>query len=534
VLPSLIDRMNQGSFSPVPPMPVASGMNSTGKMGNSLVPSWLTPFLLRLLRLLPPILLLLAILAVAGALILFSLGAAAFAAALVVAGLAFFVTSFGIRPSIRNIEARVALRDGHLTGALLRSLPIPGTFMPSTYPTGNQPPVPIASGAAAPAVAANFVTGAAKLLDNLAIAPFTPPPLVQVSFDALRTSLTAQLDARTVLAGAFNSQLLLSSAAYHLAGSDTGQVMAGPQFNKAFYESIRAVSQDWILPGVDKSQPNTACLVANNQAAVEAFMVGANHEMSRTLLYNEYPTDLRFTYFHQFWDITGAPGSDTRREDFLDIKPIHTWGNSNLGDNTARKQPPGENDVVLFVRGEVLLRYPNTLVYAVRAVRNPGDPNLPPLVLADESNPANVRFWNLHGSLDPDIRFFGFPLTITEATTGDGWFFVLQQHPGEPVFGFNVVSLSPLKTFKEATWNMVLGELAPAAVPAAGAPAAAPPSTTRRYLSFQKASSAVQALISALGPRTPSWGSSSAEVASHTLRRPVRVAYHARKMVPPL
>jgi hypothetical protein len=52
-------------------------------------------------------------------------------------------------------------------------------------------------------------------------------------------------------------------------------------------------------------------------------MVGANHEMSRTLLYNEYPTDLRFTYFQQFWDSRGVPGADTAPQDFYDIKHIH-------------------------------------------------------------------------------------------------------------------------------------------------------------------------------------------------------------------
>jgi len=130
-------------------------------------------------------------------------------------------------------------------------------------------------------------------------------------------------------------------------------------------------------------------------------------------------------------------------------------------------------------------------------------------------------FPNLHGSLDPDIRFFGFPLSIKDALAGDGWFFILQQHPGEPVFGFDVESRSPLVSFKEVTWKMVLGS------PGVGAAVATP-----RYLSFAQASPAIQQFLATQGPRGMKWGSTSAEVASATLRRPTRVAYHAKEMLP--
>lgn len=256
-------------------------------------------------------------------------------------------------------------------------------------------------------------------------------------------------------------------------------------------------------------------------------MVGANHEMSRTLLYNEYPTDLRFTYFQQFWDSRGVPGADTAPQNFYDIKPIHTWGGTQLGANTGRHEPPNQDDVVLFVRGEVLLRYPTTIVYAAKAVKNqnPTIAGLPALILPAaslDSDPNFRRDYIFHGQLDPDIRFFGFPLSIQEALAGDGWFFVLQQHPGEPVFGFDVVSRSPLVSFKEVTWSMVLGT---PGVRDAAAPAAP-------YLSFKQASPAIQAFLATQGPRAPSWGATSADVAHTTLRRPTRVAYHAKEMIP--
>jgi hypothetical protein len=520
--PSLIDRMNKGAFNPAPPPPTPSGVSTIGRYKSSLLPSWLTPVLLKFLKLLVWLLIVLAIILSIAAVALFAAGGVTVAFITLVVAVAAAGASFAVRRWVQVLEAREELADGHLTGNTVRSAPVPAGFVPATYAPGpSGTPTPLATASTRAVVVRNFVSAAANFFDNLAIAPFDPPPLTSVSFADLRTKLVVALDPRTTIVELFSSQIQLSGLAYQLGGGATAQINAGPSFTKPFYDSIKAVSQDWILPGVDKAEGNTASLVVTNQKAVESFMVGANHEMSRTLLYNEYPTDLRFTYFKQFWDSRGVPGAATAPQDFYDIKPIHTWGGTQLGANTGRHEPPGQDDVVLFVRGEVLLRYPTTIVYAAKAVRNTTDPNLPTLILPPDNDPNAHLFPNLHGSLDPDIRFFGFPLSIQDALAGDGWFFVLQQHPGEPVFGFDVASRSALVSFKEVTWNMVLGV---ADVRAAAA--------TPRYLSFKQASPAIQQFLGTLGPRTPKWGSTSAEVASVTLRRPTRVAYHAKEMIP--
>ena len=36
-------------------------------------------------------------------------------------------------------------------------------------------------------------------------------------------------------------------------------------------------------------------------------MVGLNHEFARELLWREYPTDQRGSYFRQFWDVARLP-----------------------------------------------------------------------------------------------------------------------------------------------------------------------------------------------------------------------------------
>jgi len=520
--PSLIDRMNRGEFNPAPPPPTPSGVSTIGRFKGGLVPGWLTPWLLKLLKLLPWILIVLAVVLAIAAIVLFATVGFAAGVIAVIVGAAAAAASFAVRRWVQSLEAQEDLADGTLTGDIIRSVTIPPTFVPSNYAPGPAgASTPLASAGTRSVVLKNFVSAAANFFDNLAVVPFNPPPLQTVSFDDLRGKLTVALDPHITIVEMFRSQVLLANLAYQVGGGAAAQINAGPSFNKPFYESIRKVSQDWILPGVDKAEANSASLVVTNQKAVESFMVGANHEMSRTLLYNEYPTDLRFTYFRQFWDSRGVPGAVTAPQDFLDIKPIHTWGGTKLGANTGRNEPPRQDDVVLFVRGEVLLRYPTTIVYAAKAVKNTTDPGLPKLILPPDDDPNAHLFPNMHGSLDPDIRFFGFRLSIQDALAGDGWFFVLQQHPGEPVFGFELDSRSALVSFKEVTWNMVLG------TPGVGAAVATP-----RHLSFAQASPAIQKFLATQGPRGMKWGSTSADVASATLRRPTRVAYHAKEMLP--
>lgn len=145
-------------------------------------------------------------------------------------------------------------------------------------------------------------------------------------------------------------------------------------------------------------------------------MVGLNHEMSRELLWNEYPTDQRGTYLRQFWDVTGnTTGTPGSRES---IVHIHTWGQqANLGANAPSTANPN-NTLVLLVRGDVIRRYPNVLVYAANAVNG---------------LPANgtEQFPFFTGRLGPDVAFYGF---MIDPATANGRFFVLQEQPSEPRF----------------------------------------------------------------------------------------------------
>jgi hypothetical protein len=181
-------------------------------------------------------------------------------------------------------------------------------------------------------------------------------------------------------------------------------------------------------------------VLETNQRFVEGYMVGLNQEMARELQWNEYPTDMRGSYFRQFWDVAGyviPPATPFDPESLCDIKPLTDWAPAGtLGDNRP-SPPPGGTYLVLLIRGEILRRYPNTIVYAVNAVL--GDTGH--VLGSDERHPL------FSGRLDPDVTFFGFDLTAAEAhgdpdpnSPNQGWFFVLQEQPSEPRFGLDIAT----------------------------------------------------------------------------------------------
>ena len=131
-------------------------------------------------------------------------------------------------------------------------------------------------------------------------------------------------------------------------------------------------------------------MLETNPRFVEAFLVGANHEMNRELLWRRYPTDRRGTPFHRFWD---------RVDKAADIGPIHEFrSNLRLGSNSGADL---RGSLVLLVRGQLLRRYPNAVVYAVPALPTGASTRRPPVV-------EDPVFW---GRIAPDVTFVGFDLT---------------------------------------------------------------------------------------------------------------------------
>ena len=304
--------------------------------------------------------------------------------------------------------------------------------------------------------------------------------------------------------------------------------MAYPDIEDPMYKYLCAISQDLLLPNIKLVPNNCISLVETNPKFIESYMVGLNHEMGRELLWNEYPTDERGSYFRQFWDVKGIiePSSTLseaqQTEAYKDIKPIDTWGvHTVLGSHNNREASGSTSpQAVLIIRGELLKRYPNTLIFAQKAIAGTGggDPVID-LSLTDLTFPKEVKFPLYKADAPPDIKFFGFDLTIDQAKGTDlsdgftdhlGWFFVIQEIPGEPRFGMDL-SYSPDSggiTWSDLAWN----------------------NFSDPNIKFITAG-IVPAPPSGNFPSTYSWGTDAANMAAILFRKPSMVAIHASEML---
>ena len=81
------------------------------------------------------------------------------------------------------------------------------------------------------------------------------------------------------------------------------------------YEPLAEISPELFLPNLNLIEQNTITLLETNQAFIEAYMVGLNHEFARELLWREYPTDQRGSHVPPVLGRRGycRPGADRRR-----------------------------------------------------------------------------------------------------------------------------------------------------------------------------------------------------------------------------
>ena len=331
----------------------------------------------------------------------------------------------------------------------------------------------------------NYLTQASIVPSFAQLAPInlgtTKEPLLQ-SIDPQRT-IKARVQASLDISGPSE-----------IAGDPLEPLLDAPDFPQPMYEALRDLSQDFLLPGLEKVPANTVTLLETNSKFVESFLVGLNVEMNREFLWRNYPTDQRGTFFRQFWDTSAGSGQ-------RDIKRIIEWGDqSQLGHNAN-----AGDDLVLLIRGELLRRYPNSVIYAVAAIKTNGKFDLSPKP-EDEKHPL------FRGSLNPDVTFLGFDLKKEDAIADPGWFFVIQEQPTEPRFGMDVADfvkpLPALTSWNNLSWRHLAA-------------------TPNELKALTHASVKTQ-----LGRIDPAeWGRNSAHQAFITLQRPVRIGIHAKDML---
>jgi hypothetical protein len=264
-----------------------------------------------------------------------------------------------------------------------------------------------------------------------------------------------------------------------------------PEFHRPMYHFLRAMSQEYILPGLENVSQNTVGLLQTNRRFIEAFMVGLNHEMASELRWREFPTDMRGSYFRSFWDTsiysldenekvafrntgiaaklleeiqkkygadfntfqkientytTGNPNETEKevadayesavekwlltRDEDKEIDRLARWKRDNrLGDNPVpgnlTNREEDQNRLVLLVRGELLQKFSNTLIYLVKKKAD-GKPDLN--LNAVRTHPV------FEGALPPDIVFIGFPIKKEDAAE---YFVVFEERMTELRFGLD-------------------------------------------------------------------------------------------------
>jgi len=510
----LIDRVNSAAISPAPPKQVPEGLPNTKEVADNIFSPQIPNFIKWLLRNSFWILLLLLIIT-----LLLSYFLSPLFAAVVIPIVVGYVYA---QQQKRKLEAAESLNDETLDPEVIKNVPQRPTFTLQL----DTDSAPVAHTATTPGKdsveGGNFRKALVDLYTRLS---FTLP---EPSFFAFNLSNGAQ-KVLSALSATVSFPKRLAGQIQFPPGIDIFRpekiipAMAYPDIEEPMYKKLIEFSSELLIPNLKLVPNNTITLLKTNQKFIESYLVGLNHEMGRELLWREYPTDKRGSYFRQFWDVNGLilpadVSEEENAEALKDIKPIHTWGkHSLLGKHNNRDAEGDESQLVLLIRGDLLKRYPDTLIFAQKAKpgENPDDPLVIDTDLDDTEFRKETKFPLYKAEVDPDVKMFGFDLTIEQAlgteltpgfTDNDGWFFIIQEIPGEPRFGMDIQTTA-LTSWDDLSWGHFSTE--PDFISATQRPTSNP--TT---------------------DNSPDrWGTNSAQMAYILYQKPVMVAVHAKEML---
>ncbi|HEX3250162.1 MAG TPA: hypothetical protein VHS05_12095 [Pyrinomonadaceae bacterium] len=525
----IVTLLNQGSLTAAPTPPEPTGQILIDKVADAIDPVDIPDWLRRLLRngtarwiLIGIIVLALVLAFVTGLFILFI--PIAVAAAVV---LPFSET---LR---KRIETAETFHESSFTPAFVDSVPPRPNFALTSF---RQPLPPVSGTGNTDSVeGANFRIALRDAFNAHQILPPTPPPKQPLNIDTTVEKLRQALNPSLTIPRRAEFILKIPpaiKAGYLLPQQTLVTVMAHPIFTQPMYQPLRDISSEFLCPNLELIPNNTISLMQSNQRFIEAYMVGLNHEMGCELLWGEFPTDQRGSYFRQFWDVGDVVNRDPNKtraqleESLLDIEKLHEWeSESALGTHAQRPLPAGGNtddsNVVLVVRGDLLKKYPTVVIYAQRARWT--QENGRNVRVLDESDPATrIKHPIFKAEIEPDIRFLGFDLIKKEAkgsaefeVNDPGWFFVLQERPGEPRFGLDIKS--PESEEKPTSWNGVAWEHL----------------SNQQTLDFVDVAANVPDLGVMIDPdKDFIWGRNAADMAYILYQVPVMVAFHAADMLP--
>ena len=292
---------------------------------------------------------------------------------------------------------------------------------------------------------------------------------------------------------------------------------ASPEFPDPLYERVVRADPELLMPGVGAIPDDSVGLARVNPAFVEAFLLGANHELSRELIWREYPADPADTWLRTFWDSVD--------EGVEDIAPVRDWSPRRLGAHPTGMDP--DQVLVVVVKGALLRRYPDTVIYAA-----PGEWVQDPTTQAwerAEDESAEPLFPSFVGSLGRDVVFLGFEfdasVDVPIDVPGDpersaalpGWFFAFERPVTAPEFGLDTGDGGGRPAlWRDLTWSQAMGgsDVAEAYVPLGTLGTLERPYDDEGENTWEER-----------------WARDAAAMARITLQRPVRMLVHADQML---
>jgi hypothetical protein len=496
-LDQLIDRVNDGEVSAAPPKVAPPGVVTTDEAAAAVIPQDAPAWVIDLLRRFPRLALFVLIAALLLALIfvllafVFSLFPLFLVLAIVAIAVGFYLYRLLLRWS-NALRASDLLSDAGQTPEAIDRLPPSSNFTITEPGSGFVPTL----GGTDSVEAGRFKEALRNIFSLVQASAQVGAPIVKQRLDLVSFTANAVETVRPsrtipvrVMAGVFVPPRLVNEMV--IPPEVFVEPMAYPVIDQPMYEPLTKRSSELFLPNINLIEFNSITLLETNQRFIESYMVGLNHEFARELLWREYPTDQRGSTFRQFWDVRGFFNAEnlndeTLKERLRDIPPLHRWSlNSELGTHDNRElSGEVEEELVLVIRGELLKRYPNAVIYAHRAcwqrkevtaadkdldpclksggIDNTKERRLAPLTAAEEATPPRSKVLTplYEAVVDPDIHFFGFDLTVAEAKGGTGenptddpgWFFVIKERPGEPRFGLDDSRTSPLSVWNDLSW----------------------------------------------------------------------------------
>jgi hypothetical protein len=284
--------------------------------------------------------------------------------------------------------------------------------------------------AALPAASRDTVVAAVKaLVPGLAVSAerLARPPVQALDPAAAHGVVLARLDP----AVQFDRMLgwaVVSAEDRAVRRQPSSPVMAAPRLPHAVIDRLCRLDAGWVLGGLQHLPANSVSVLSSNPAFVEALLVGANHAFARELVWRGYPTDSKGTCLPRFWPTPPRPGGSLPD----DIAPLAFWGGrlgTNRPDDLARHRA-----TVLVIRGDLLRRYPETVVTAVYG-RRAGDERHPTFEADPVKPPARELF---RGQLGTDVTNVGLDIEsgdLTRPVDGKEWFVALTQPVEFPRFG---------------------------------------------------------------------------------------------------